>query len=59
MCARPSTLEEHKTKPTTPLLAVSFFAADGTRACLHRRACDTRRDELEKIADIDTSALFS
>ncbi|MGF6969853.1 hypothetical protein OKW43_006948 [Paraburkholderia sp. WC7.3g] len=24
-----------------------------------RRACDTRRDELDKMAEVDTSALFS
>ena len=40
-------------------LAVVSLAVWVTQGSTIRGACDTRRDELEKMADIDTSALFS
>ncbi|OLL31065.1 MFS transporter [Burkholderia sp. SRS-W-2-2016] len=38
------------------MISLAVWIAQGA---LIRRACDTRRDELDKMADIDTSALFS
>ncbi|MGF6967624.1 hypothetical protein OKW43_004652 [Paraburkholderia sp. WC7.3g] len=40
-------------------LALISLAVWVTQGATIRRACDTRRDELEKMADIDASALFS
>ncbi|MBB5503841.1 hypothetical protein [Paraburkholderia atlantica] len=40
-------------------LAFISLAVWITQGATIRRACDTRRDELEKMADIDASALFS
>jgi hypothetical protein len=46
-------------KPTIPLRVMSFFAADvqeGRGPFLG--TCDTRRDELTKLGDVDSSTLL-
>jgi hypothetical protein len=40
-------------------LAAVSLAVWVTQGATIRRICDTRRDELEKMSDLDTSALFS
>ncbi|WP_028204287.1 hypothetical protein [Paraburkholderia nodosa] len=37
------------------IVALAMWIAQGATI---RRSCDTRRDELEPLADVDTSALF-